>query len=261
MAIDATILVVDDEEVVLLSVRKALKRDSYTIDTVSAANKALAHLTEKHYDIMITDLMMPGMDGLQLLDRVKNNYPGVCVIMITGYATMATAMKAIRQGAFDFIAKPFTREELRSAVSRAVRHGPMEEQPEKGITQPEGLVKPGNLFTLRDITWAKIEFDGKVRIGIERKFLESIGELFAIDIPNVGDHVTQGTPCTRITAGDARVHAVWSPFSGRIVEANHNLAVSPHLALSDPRGEGWLIRIDPTGIEYEVENLSLEEPE
>lgn len=258
MSDQARMLVVDDEEVVLLSVRKALKRDDYYIVTVGSADEALERLGSDSFEILITDLMMPGMDGLQLLERVKTLYPGICVIMVTGYATMSTAMKAIRQGAFDFIAKPFTREELRSAVARAVRHGPMEEQPDVKATRPDGLIHPGNMFTLRDITWALIEPDGKVRIGIEKKFLESIGELFAIDIPVIGQHVSQGTPCTRITAGDARVHAVWSPLSGRIIEVNQALAIHPHLALDDARGKGWLIKIDPTGIECEVENLSLE---
>jgi CheY-like chemotaxis protein len=250
------VLVVDDEEVVLLSVRKALRKDGYQIETANAATEALTLLESNKYDVMITDLMMPGMDGMQLLDHAKSHYSDMRVVMITGFATMNTAMKAIRQGAFDFIAKPFTRSELGSAVSRAVRHGPMEQKPDKAVSAPEGLITPGNIFTLRDITWARIEADGKVTIGVEKKFIQSIGELLTVEIPEQGDSISQGNACSRITAGDARVHSVWSPLSGRIIQVNEELAIHPQLATEDPRGKGWLIRIDPTGIEHEVENLS-----
>ena len=103
-----------------------------------------------------------------------------------------------------------------------------------------------------------IEEDGTVRVGIEKKFLESIGELLTIEMPLVGDRVAQGDPCTRLTSGDARVYSVWSPLSGRILEVNDLLHTNPQVALQDPRGKGWLLKLDPTGIEFEVENLSVE---
>ena len=256
------ILVVDDEDVVLLSVRKALKKDGYEIDTVDSANNALTKMGENKYDVIITDLMMPGKDGMELLESCKERSPEVRVIMITGYATMATAMKAIRQGAFDFIAKPFTKAELSSAVSRAVRHGPMEMPKKNGVpknAEPKTLVAAGNLFTLRGIVWVRIEKDGNARVGIEQKFLEDVGEVFSIELPEEGDHVSQGNPCARITAGDARVHALWSPLTGRVLKVNEALKTMPQHALDDPRGNGWLIIVDPTGIEMEIENLTLEE--
>lgn len=265
METKAQLLVVDDEDVVLLSVRKALKKDGYDIDSVDSADKALKLLNQKQYDVMITDLMMPGMDGMQLLDVVKNTHPDLRVVMVTGFATMATAMKAIRQGAFDFIAKPFTKSELGSAVLRAVRHGPMESKGETGpvtevISPLQGLADPSNLFTLRGITWALILFDGKVKIGIEDEFIQTIGEIFSVEIPEKSDHVTQGNPCARITAGDARVHNLWSPMSGRITQLNERAIKEPAIIANDPRGEGWLMIIDPTNIEFEVENLSLDTP-
>jgi CheY-like chemotaxis protein len=256
------ILVVDDEEVVLLSVRKALKRDGYDIDTVEMAAEAVERLKNEPYDVMITDLMMPGMDGMQLLEHVKKNHGDIRVVMITGYATMATAMRAIRQGAFDFIAKPFTKVELGSAVSRAVRHGPMESSDNgdspSGDEIPEGLASPGRVFTLRDITWARIEPNGKVKIGVEGNFIAAIGELITIELPETGDRLVQGNPCARLTAGDARVHSLWSPLSGRVLAINNEVVKNPLLAAEDPRGKGWLIEIDATNLEFEIENLGRE---
>lgn len=258
MAEQPKILVVDDEEVVLLSVRRALRKENYTIHTVNAATDALELLQKDRFDVVITDLMMPGMDGMQLLELVKTQYSDLRVVMITGFATMTTAMKAIRQGAFDFIAKPFTRDELGSAVARAVKAGPADLSSDEEVKQPQGLASPGNLFTLRDITWAKIEPDGKVLVGMERKFIESIGEVLTIVVPEIGEHVAQGQPCTKVTSGDARVHTVWSPLSGRITKVNSALESNPQLVAEDPRGEGWLLKLDPTGLEFEVENLSQE---
>ncbi len=252
------ILIVDDEEVVILSVRKALRKEGYLIKSANAAAAALDTLKEESFDAMITDLMMPGMDGMELLEHTKKNYPAMRVVMITGFATMSTAMKAIRQGAFDFIAKPFTRDELGSAVSRAVNTGPDDKKSEKEGKEPRGLIEPGNIFTLRGITWARIEPDGMVLVGIEKKFTDSIGELLTIEIPEIGDRVDQGKPCTRLTAGNARVHMVWSPLSGRIVDVNFDLGINPQLAVESPRDKGWLMKLDPVGIEYEIENLSLE---
>jgi two-component system, NtrC family, response regulator PilR len=106
---DTRVLVVDDEQVVLDSVRKHLRREAYEIRTVLSGTEAVEILDSGWPEVVITDLMMPGMDGLELLERVRDSCPAIPVIMITGYATMRTALQALRQGAFDYIAKPFTR--------------------------------------------------------------------------------------------------------------------------------------------------------
>lgn len=114
-------LVVDDEEVVFESVGKALKDNeqyAYQLETARSANEALEKAKGRHYDLILTDLMMPGLDGIELLDRLRQLDPNQKVIMITGYATMRVARDAMEKGACDFIAKPFTHVELRQAVAR-----------------------------------------------------------------------------------------------------------------------------------------------
>lgn len=119
------VLVVDDEEVVLQGVKKILKPDEqyiYHLDMVKSAVDGLQFLRKNRYDVIITDLMMPGMDGLQFLQRVKAVDPDVKIIMITGYATLETAMEAQERGAFGYIAKPYTNDEFRTIVKRALRY-------------------------------------------------------------------------------------------------------------------------------------------
>ena len=114
------ILVVDDEQIVLDSVKKHLRKTNYNVQTVSSVQKALLMMEQMEFDLVLTDLMMPHIDGLELMEIVKSRYPKVPVIMITGYAAADTARQATRLGAFDNVAKPFSKAELITAINRAL---------------------------------------------------------------------------------------------------------------------------------------------
>lgn len=253
------ILVVDDEEVILLSIRKVLKKDDYMIDTVMEPGEAIDKLNSQKYDVIITDLMMPGMTGMELLDKIAEMNLPSRAIMITGYATMKTAMQAMQKGAFDYVAKPFTKNELRSVVLRAVRSQPDLDSEIPGADrnnkQSSDPLAPGRIYTLRNHTWARIEPDGTVTVGLASNLMATTGPLLSIETPEVGEHISQGKSCARLIAEDARVHALWSPLSGRILELNQEVLEKPRLASEDPLGRGWLLRIDAHSIEQEIENL------
>jgi CheY-like chemotaxis protein/glycine cleavage system H lipoate-binding protein len=258
MAQQPRILVVDDEEVILLSVCKVLKKDDYAIDTVLSAAEALDRLASVPYDVVITDLMMPGMTGLELLDKIAETKHRARAVMITGYATMKTAMQAMQKGAFDYVAKPFTKDELRSVVARAARSVPGAAPVAPGAAEAaatDGPLAPGRVFTLRNHSWARIDADGKVTIGMAPTLLASAGSLLSIEVPAVGDVVEQGKACARLTAQDAQVHVVWCPLSGRVTEVNAALRSDPRLAKEDPLGRGWLARLDPLNLDQEIEIL------
>lgn len=116
----ARILIVDDEDIVLKSCLRILQKLDYEVETAYSGQTALDQLEKKKYDIVVTDLMMPGMDGMQLLEEIKKHYPDVIVIIFTGFATVETARQALKAGAFDYIPKPFTPDELRTVISNAV---------------------------------------------------------------------------------------------------------------------------------------------
>ncbi len=118
----ARILIVDDEDIVLKSCLRILQKLDYEVETVYSGQTALDYLEKKKYDIVVTDLMMPGMDGMQLLEEIKKRYPDVIVIIFTGFATVETARQALKAGAFDYIPKPFTPDELRTVISNAVKN-------------------------------------------------------------------------------------------------------------------------------------------
>ena len=115
----AKILVVDDQPMILRCLESALKSDGHDIVTVTAADTALKIAGFAAFDIIITDYSMPRMDGLKFLEVAQQRCPGVPVIMITGYGTQETVNEAIAKGAFDYIAKPFSLDALRSTVNAA----------------------------------------------------------------------------------------------------------------------------------------------
>ncbi|RME84534.1 MAG: response regulator [Caldilineae bacterium] len=113
----AHILVVDDEKNIRLTVRYALERPEYHIDTAVNGEEALQKLTERPYQIMLLDLRMPGMDGMEVLRHVARQYPQTRVVIITAHGTVENAVEAMKLGAVDFIQKPFTPQELRDQVA------------------------------------------------------------------------------------------------------------------------------------------------
>jgi len=118
------ILVVDDEAVVLESVKKALKGMDCLIDTAADAAETQALLSQTEYDLVITDLMMPRLDGLELLERLREMQVPARIILLTGHPALETAEQARRRGAFDLVTKPFTRQELASVVAAALKAAP-----------------------------------------------------------------------------------------------------------------------------------------
>jgi DNA-binding NtrC family response regulator len=114
------ILVVDDEEIVIKSCVRILADREFQVEAVQDGREALRKVEENAYDVMILDVMMPNMGGLEVLQRVKETHPDVDVIMVTGLSQIHTAVQAMKLGAFDYISKPFEPDELRLVVQRAL---------------------------------------------------------------------------------------------------------------------------------------------
>lgn len=114
------VLVVDDEIIVCQSCQRILEKSGYEVTTVLNGKEALEKIKEEIFDIAIVDLKMPGIDGMKVLQRIREEHPEIMVIMITGYSTVETAVKAMKLGAFDYVSKPFTPDELDMIVRNAL---------------------------------------------------------------------------------------------------------------------------------------------
>lgn len=116
----ATILVIDDEEVMRDSCRQVLTRQGHEVKTAGDGAVGLAALAEHAIDLVMLDLKMPGLGGMEVLDRIKQAAPETVVVVITGHATIAAAVEAMKLGAYDLLPKPFTPDELLAIVNRAL---------------------------------------------------------------------------------------------------------------------------------------------
>lgn len=115
------ILIVDDELNMLLVLETMLQKEGYEVVTATDGLEALEILEGEEVSVVVTDLKMPKLDGLGLLDRIVTDHPLIPVIIITAHGTITTAVKALKQGAFDYITKPFEQDDLKNIISKAVK--------------------------------------------------------------------------------------------------------------------------------------------
>jgi DNA-binding NtrC family response regulator len=114
------ILILDDEPIVGRRLKAALEKEGHSVETFVDPIEAVARIEEKNFDIVVTDIRMDAMDGIEILELVRKRSTRTKVIMITGYATLEVARESLTKGAFDFIAKPFKLGEMRQAIEKAV---------------------------------------------------------------------------------------------------------------------------------------------
>jgi two-component system, OmpR family, alkaline phosphatase synthesis response regulator PhoP len=123
-----SVLIVDDEKNILLTLSQSLEVLQLETDTATNGEEALAKLKEKEFGLILLDIRMPGMDGMQVLRQVREIRPDIRIIMISAYGTIELAVEAMKLGAVDFIQKPFSPEEVRALVSRVLDREKLDEQ-------------------------------------------------------------------------------------------------------------------------------------
>ncbi len=249
--INHRILVVDDEISVCKSIKMAIQDEQYDIDTALSGEEALKKNGETAYDLVITDLMMPGISGLELLKALLKNHPEVRVIMITGYPTIKTAVESVKFGAFDYIPKPFTPKDLRDIVARALQAKRTGEEKK----EPPALQIPPGYYFLSGFAWLKQEENNQAVIGIMHEFIKSIEGIKKVDIPPVNKNIYQGEALARVIDDKDRIHRIWSPASGRIIEVNTLLPDNLNWLIEKPYDKGWLIRMDMFRPEEDLKEL------
>jgi ActR/RegA family two-component response regulator/glycine cleavage system H lipoate-binding protein len=247
------ILVVDDEINVCKSMQKSIITEGYEVDTALSGDEALKKDQEQPYELIFSDLMLPGISGLDLITSLTNRRKGVKVVMVTGYPTIKTAVQSIKLGAFDYISKPFTPKELRSLVARAVKS--LESDREEGREKSAPLM-PKGLFVMRGQTWLRKEGNNCAVVGVVYDFVKNIGTLTKIELIKENTNIFQGEACARLTDKDGHIHRIWSPISGRIIKVNPVLNDNLSLLKSAPYNKAWLFEVESPELDKELEGLS-----
>jgi formate/nitrite transporter len=132
-------LIIDDEEIVLRSCRKIFEAEGFDVVTTANPQEGLKLAADSHFDVILVDWMMPGFDGMDVVEEIDRRSPGSAVVMISGYPSVGRATEAMKRGAMDYVAKPFKPEEITMAVKRAVRRKVTEEK--KAIGRFETVMK------------------------------------------------------------------------------------------------------------------------
>jgi len=114
------ILIIDDEEITRIMLSQLLVKEGYQAESVESGEKALELLEEKNFDIVFTDLKMPGMDGIEVLNAIRRRKPAIYVVMITAFATIETAVASMKKGAYDYIKKPFKLEQIQTIIQNII---------------------------------------------------------------------------------------------------------------------------------------------
>ncbi len=133
------IIVIDDDPVMQLSCFKILDKEGYLVETYEDGEQGLKRINEKKPDLLVVDLKMPKIGGMEVISRVHQVDPEICIVVITGYATIGTAVEAMKAGAYDFLPKPFTPDELRLIVSRGIERTELAKQSQKLQQEKENL--------------------------------------------------------------------------------------------------------------------------
>ncbi|MGD8413546.1 MAG: response regulator [Candidatus Latescibacterota bacterium] len=265
----ATILAVDDEAVVLDSFRKILVMDGYSIDTVENGPEALGLVRKRDYDFVFTDLKMPEMDGVEVCKAVKHLRPDIDVIIITGYASVESAVETMKFGAMDYIQKPFTEDELigmvRKFLIRRENRLQKQQKPQVRITNftDSGAITgnvefgiPGGVFVSRGHCWAGLDPSGNVYVGIDDFARKTIGEIDAVEMPESGVSVEKGQKLFSIVRGNRKVPFL-SPVGGKVINCNEALAKNARRFQDTSYGDNWICLIGGGDLESDLKDLRI----
>lgn len=144
-ASEGRILIVDDEKDILRALEFVLSREGYSVATATSGEEAIELLKKEEYDLILTDLKMPGMDGMEVLEKSLQLRPSTAVIIMTAYATVESAVQAMRMGASDYIVKPFINEDVKLRIKRLLEHRKLREE-NVLLRQQLSQRIPGRLF-------------------------------------------------------------------------------------------------------------------
>lgn len=264
----ARILCVDDEEIILDSFRKILVLDGYAVDTVQTGQEALGLIQKNQYDFVFTDLRMPAMDGVEVARSVRHMRPDIDVVIITGYATVETAVECMKCGAMDYVQKPFAEDELRAFAKKAlirrqdqiekrlkpnirITHGPAD-----ASVRPGEFAIPGGVWISPGHCWAGLAQDGSVMVGMDDFAKKLIGRIDAVEMPELNATVQAGQPLFAVRQGTRRIQ-FHAPISGSVMKLNQSLAKLNFTPEVTPYHNHWVCVISGEKLDAEMPSLKI----
>ena len=264
----ARILAVDDEAIILDSFRKILVVAGYSIDTVEKGREALGLILKRDYDFVFTDLKMPEMDGLEVTKAVKHLRPDIDVIVITGYASIETAVETMKYGAMDYVQKPFTEDELIAFFNKSLirRKDRIERQMKPTVRLITPSTKesdskhefnvPAGIFVSQNHTWVNVEMNGTARIGLDDFARKIISKIDAVELPRLNQEIKKGERLFSIKTNSHAIN-ITSPLSGKVTLVNAEHIEHPEWIASKPFELSWMCCLEPSNLAEELHSLKI----
>lgn len=250
------ILIIDDEQVVIDSLKKICDINNYSADFALEAQTALKKISEIKFKLIICDIMMPGMDGFQFLNELRNKSIDTPVIITSGYSTIENAVHSLYSGALDFIPKPFTFDEITSIIKRCLKY---RELTNLSLTKNNAIIYvpcPAKYYRLGYSCWVNELLDGSVNIGATDIFIKTLENIQSVEFLEIDSTINQAEPIIKIISEDGTINQLYSAISGRIIENNQKLLRDINLLEKDPYFAGWLYRVIPSQFESEISMLT-----
>jgi CheY-like chemotaxis protein len=254
------ILIIDDEQVIVDAVVRLCTAAGWSVDTAKDAKSGLKKIDDNQYQLIICDIMMPETDGFQFLEELRRRRVETPVVITTGFSTVENAVKSLCSGAIDFLAKPFTMDELVGAAQRGLKYNRILQSISYAQAPSRSDVPyvpcPPQYHRLGIMTWGFLASDGSLKIGVTDLFLKVIDSPRGIQMFGVDEEIVQGNVCAHIVTEDEMTHSILSPVTGRIIDQNRELRTDIRLLEKDPYFKGWIYNIIPSDLEYELRNLT-----
>lgn len=249
------ILIIDDEQVVINSISKIAAGENFSVDSVCDASSALQKISTTDFDLIICDIMLPGMDGFQFLSELDSKRIDTPVMMTTGYSTIENAVKSLYNGAIEFIPKPFTVDEMTSVIRRGMKYSTIMKLKKAHDDSIILVPCPAKYFRLGYSSWMNKDADGSVLVGATDFFIKTLEQIRRIELLEINEVLTQAAPSVKFETEDELTHQLYSVISGIIIAKNNRLLEEPELLEKDPYFDGWIYRLIPTELDYEMKLL------
>ncbi len=255
------ILVIDDEEVILDSIVKIGKVENLEIDTVNNGTSGLEKLKENEYRLVVCDLILPDLNGFDVVKFVTSNNILSPVIITTGFSTIDNAIKAMQLGAIDFVPKPFTFDEILGCIRKGMRYSKIVLNRVESIGMPDAstlqfIPCPPSYYRFGLTSWLNIEKSDCVKTGLTDLNIRTIDDVESLSPKQVNEEVIQGQEYLTVSCSQGIEYKILAPVSGRIIEVNENILTNTKLLEKDPFFEGWIFRISPSELHNELKFLT-----
>lgn len=257
------LLVVEDEPVVLSAIRKIVEPERLSMDEALAGDIALSKIKRNTYRLIVSDLMLPRISGLDLIKTIKKDQPNVPLIVMTGYATLDKALQSFKMGSFDFIPKPFDTETFLAVISRGLNFSRMMQTKDPDqcafVPVPETSSVGGSsdiVYCLGGHSQAKLLEDGTAIVRVGETFPNMMDHLSKLEIVVSNKEIVQGKCCAQFVTEDGLIHLFWAPLSGKIEAYNEELEKNIQLINTDPYDKGWIFKVTPSDLREELKHLT-----